>query len=287
MTKPSDFTPARALEVESDPAADEQQRGERQVWLIRIAGVCLLLAAWAVIVLGHSVGSTAFLTETVMVASLGVFGFAAAARAVRVAVNLEKRLRLGLLVHNMELEKLAMQDDLTQLFNRRYFFDRLERELETARAFQRPLSVIAMDLDGLKEINDTHGHRAGDEVLQNVGRFLLGQTRASDIPARVGGDEFAIILPDTPASQAATLMTRLEKRLASLNIVDRNELTLRVRASLGCATHPDAGDTVDELIQQADTAMYVQKRERKTSPDGEEDEGLTPVPDVFRRAESS
>lgn len=285
MTKPSDFTPERALEVEGDPAANEQQRGERQVWLIRIAGVGLLVAGWAVIVLGHSVGSTTFLIETVMVASLGVFGFAAAARAVRVAVNSEKRLRLRLLVHNMELEKLAMQDDLTQLFNRRYFFDRLERELETAKAFQRPLSVIAMDLDGLKEINDTHGHRAGDEVLQNVGRFLLDQTRASDIPARVGGDEFAIILPDTPASQATTLMTRLEQRLASLNIVDRNELTLAIRASLGCATHPDAGETVDELIQQADTAMYVQKKERKTSPSREDDEGLTPVPDVFRRVE--
>ncbi len=287
MTKPSDFTPERVLEVRSDPAANEQKRADREVWLFRISGVGLLLAGWVIMATNHGFGSPTFLIETIVLAGLGAFAFAAAARTVKMAVNTEKRLRLGLLVHNMELEKMAMQDDLTQLFNRRYFFERLERELETAKAFRRPLSVIAMDLDGLKEINDTHGHHAGDEVLQNVGRFLLGQTRACDVPARVGGDEFAIILPDTPAPQASALMTRLEQRLASLNIVDRNELTLTVRASLGYATYPDAGETVDEVIQQADTAMYVQKNEHKGSPLGDENDGLTPVSSVFRRAESS
>ncbi len=287
MTKPSDFTPERVLEVRGDPAANEQKRAEREVWLFRVAGLGLLLAGWVIMVAQHGFGSPTFLIETIVLAGLGVFGFAAAARVVKMAVNTEKRLRLGLLVHNMELEKMAMQDDLTQLFNRRYFFDRLERELETAKAFQRPLSVIAMDLDGLKEINDTHGHHAGDEVLQNVGRFLLGQTRACDVPARVGGDEFAIILPDTPAPQASALMTRLEKRLASLNIVDRNELTLNVRASLGCATSPDAGETADEVIQQADCAMYVQKTKHKVSQPRDENDGLTPVPPVFRQAGSS
>lgn len=287
MTKPSDFTPERVLEVRSDSAANEQKRAEREVWLFRLAGVGLLLAGWVVVATSHGFGSPTFLIETIVLAGLGVFGFAAAARTVRMAVNTEKRLRLGLLVHNMELEKMAMQDDLTQLFNRRYFFDRLERELETAKAIQRPLSVIAMDLDGLKEINDTHGHHAGDEVLENVGRFLLGQIRACDIPARVGGDEFAIILPDTPAPQASTLMTRLEQRLATLNIVDRNELTLTIRASLGCATYPDAGETLDELIQQADTAMYAQKDEHKVGPHRDGHDGLTPVPSVFRRVESS
>ncbi len=287
MTKPSDFTPARVLEVRSDPAANEQKRAGREAWLFRLAGVGLLLVGWVIIATHHSFGSPTFLIETIVLAGLGVFGFAASARTVKMAVNTEKRLRLGLLVHNMELEKMAMQDGLTQIFNRRYFFERLERELETAKAFQRPLSVIAMDLDGLKEINDTHGHRAGDEVLENVGRFLLGQTRACDVPARVGGDEFAIILPDTPAAQASVLMTRLEQRLASLNIVDRNELTLTIRASLGCATFPEAGETVDELIQQADAAMYARKNERKANPDPDGNDGLTPVPSVFRQAEPS
>jgi len=287
VTKPSDFTPERVLEVQGDPAANEKKHADREAWLFRLAGVGLLLAGWVIMAANHGFGSPTFLIETIVLAGLGVFGFAAAARTVRLAVNTEKRLRLGLLVHNMELEKMAMQDDLTQLFNRRYFFERLERELETAKAFQRPLSVIVMDLDGLKGINDTQGHRAGDEVLENVGRFLLGQTRASDVPARVGGDEFAVILPDTPAPQASALMIRLEQRLASLNIVDRNELTLTVRASVGYATYPDAGETADEVIQQADTAMYVQKNEHKVSPPRDGDDALTPVPPVFRRAESS
>ncbi len=287
MTKPSDFTPERVLEIQGGPQADEKKNTNREVWLFRFAGAGLLLASWATLVTQHGFGSPTFLIETIALAGLGAFAFVAASRTVRMAVNTEKRLRLDLLVHNMELEKMAMQDDLTQLFNRHYFFERLERELETAKAFQRPLSVISMDLDGLKEINDTHGHRAGDEVLQNVGRFLLGQIRASDIPARIAGDEFAIIMPDTPAAGAETLMTRLEKRLASLNIVDRNELTLTVRASLGCATYPDAGETVDEVIQQADAAMHAQKNERRTCPPRDENDGLTPVPQVFRRAESS
>ncbi len=287
MTKPSDFTPERVLEVRGDPVANETRHADREAWLFRLAGVGLLLVGSAVVATHHSFGSPAFLIETIVLGGLGVFAFLAAARAVRIAVNTEKRLRLGLLVHNMELEQMAMQDDLTQLFNRNYFFERLERELETAKAFQRPLSVIAMDLDGLRKINDAHGRRAGDEVLQNVGRFLLGQTRASDIPARMAGNEFAIIMPDTPAAQAETLMTRLEKHLASLNIVDRNDLTLTVRASLGCATYPDAGDSVDDVIQQADAAMQVQKDERRASLPSDENDGLTPVPPVFRRAGSS
>jgi len=287
VTKPSDFTPERVLEVRSNSADSEQKRADREVWLFRLAGVGLLLAGWAIIATSHGFGSPTFLIETIVLAGLGVFGFAAAARTVKMAVNTEKRLRLSLLVHSMELEKMAMQDDLTQLFNRPYFFDRLERELETAKAVQRPLSVIAMDLDGLKEINDTHGHQAGDEVLENVGRFLLGQTRACDVPARVGGDEFAIILPDTPAPQASTLMTRLDQRLATLNIVDRNELTLTIRASLGCATYPDAGETVDDVIHEADTAMCVEKTEHKVSSPRDGTDGLTPVPPVFRGTESS
>lgn len=287
MTKPSDFTPDRALEVQDDAVAADTKHGEREAWLVRLAGVGLLLAGWGILTANHGFGSPTFLLETIVLAGLGVFGFVAAARTVRIAVNTEKRLRLGLLVHNMELEKMAMQDDLTQLFNRQYFFERLERELETARAFQRPLSVITMDLDGLKKINDAHGHRTGDEALQNIGRFLLGQTRASDVPARIGGDEFAIIMPDTPAAQASTLVTRLETRLGSLNVVDRNELTLKIRASLGCATYPDAGDSVDEIIQQADAAMRLQKSEHQASPASDANDELTPVPTVFRQAESA
>jgi diguanylate cyclase (GGDEF)-like protein len=288
MSKPSDFTPERVLEVK-EPVARSQKAVDREVWTLRGIGAALLIGGWVLISVHHGLGSAEFVVDTVVLAALGAFAFTAAARARRVSVNTEKRLRLGLLVHNMELENMAMQDDLTQLFNRRYFFDRLERELETAKAFKRPLSVIVMDLDCMKLINDTHGHRVGDEVLQNIGRFLLDQTRASDVPARIGGDEFAIILPDTAAEHAHALTARLAKRLDALNIIDRNELTLTVEASFGCAGYPDTGDTVDEVMQQADAAMYGQKREHKAAPPkaAAGHDGRTPIPPAFRRLETS
>jgi diguanylate cyclase (GGDEF)-like protein len=286
LTKPSDFKPDRVLEIQ-EPVPGNQKNIEREVWIFRLLGIVLLFVGWGLITVEHGFGSSTFTVDTMILAGLGVYAFVAAARTRRISVNTEKRLRLGLLVHNMELENLAMQDDLTQLFNRRYFFDRLERELETAQAFKRPLSVIVLDLDAMKSINDTYGHRTGDEVLQHVGRFLLDQTRASDVPARIGGDEFAIILPDTPVPQADALKIRLSKRLATLDLIDRDDLTLKVEASVGCAGFPDTGDTVDDLMQQADSAMYADKHGRRNGTTRGDGEGLTPVPPVFRRAESS
>jgi diguanylate cyclase (GGDEF)-like protein len=184
-------------------------------------------------------------------------------RTRRMSLNLEKRLRLGLLVHNMELENMAMQDDLTQLFNRRYLFDRLERELDTAKAFKRPLSVIVVDLNQMKAVNDTYGHRAGDEMLAAFGKFLLDHTRASDVPARIGGDEFAIILPDTNERAAHNLKVRLVKRLEAVNMIDRDGLRLVASASFGVAGYPATGETVDDLMNQADADMYAEKRRTK------------------------
>lgn len=286
MTKPSDFTPERVLEVQHPPM-QEPVKAEREVWAFRILGIVLLAAVWAAIVMREGIGSTEFFAQTGALAGLGAYAFAAAARTRRMAVNTEKRLRLGLLVHNMELENMAMQDDLTRLFNRRYFFDRLERELSTAEAFQRPLSVILLDLDDMKRVNDTHGHRVGDELLRNFGKFLLDHTRGSDVPARIGGDEFAIILPDTPVAEARRLQDRLTEKLAKIDIVDNDEVTLQAAVSLGCAGYPETAQTVDELIQQSDSAMYAAKHDHKVNAAlGSAGEARTPVPPAFRKLET-
>lgn len=262
VTKPSDFTPQRVLEVEQ-PVQDDLRSVTRHIWATRgIAGVLLVTA---LAVLAATVGfltSQFFIVAGVLIA-FAAYVFVTERRARKLTVNMEKRLRLGLLVHNMELENMAMQDDLTKLFNRRYLFERLERELDTAKAFKRPLSVIVVDLNSMKFVNDNYGHRIGDELLTAFGRFLLDFTRASDVPARIGGDEFAIILPDTSDRAAQTLRQRLTTRLDAITLVEEDDMTVKVTAAFGVAGYPRNGDSVDELMQQADVDMYTEKASRK------------------------
>ncbi len=260
LTKPSDFTPDRLIEVQATGNADREL--QRHVWLLRIIGGGLLVAGWLAMALLDA-SPRHLIMVTLIFGGLGAYAFVAAARGRRTAVNLERKLRLGLLVHNMELESMAMQDDLTQLFNRRYLFERLEWELQTARAFDRPLSIIMLDMDSMKAVNDTYGHRVGDQLLTSFGRFLLDHTRASDIPARIGGDEFAIILPDTSDKAATILMNRLAKKLESTSLLDDGKAAIKVSASVGLSGYPYGGNSVDAIMQKADAAMYSNKHERK------------------------
>jgi diguanylate cyclase (GGDEF)-like protein len=123
--------------------------------------------------------------------------------------------------------------------------------------------VIVVDLNSMKFVNDNYGHRVGDELLRAFGRFLLDYTRASDVPARTGGDEFAIILPDTSDKAAQVLKQRLAKRLEGLDLVDNDDVRVKVTASFGVSGFPRGGETVDEIIAQADSDMYADKQARK------------------------
>lgn|GEM_PF-1665096 len=288
MTKPSDYSPAEAIEVRN---AGDSRSINRLIWSLRLLGGAFLLAGWFVVSF-HDRGSTRFIFDTLVFAVLAAYAFLAAAFGRRLAVNLEKKLRLQLLVHNMELENMAMRDDLTQLFNRRYLFDRLERELQTARGFQRPLTVLTIDIDSLKAVNDTYGHHMGDKALANFGRFLLNHTRATDVPARIGGDEFAIILSDTSKRGGCTMMERLTRALENFNIIDEDGLTLRLAASIGMSGYPWTGDSVDAIMQEADASMYAQKQARKkaysTAPeDGNNGAETAPVPTIFGRTDDA
>ena len=165
---------------------------------------------------------------------------------------------------SQRLRNLAYRDALTDLYNHRYFYEQLSHEVERAQRYGRPVSIILLDLDNFKDVNDTYGHLMGDKLLALMGQVIKDQVRASDIPARYGGDEFAIILPDTPRAAAEATAEKLAGAIASgrTNAGPLSE-SLPISASFGVACCPDDARTVAELLQRADTRVYKAKA---TSP---------------------
>ena len=152
-----------------------------------------------------------------------------------------------------ELRALAQEDPLTGLPNRRAFMRDLESELERTRRHGRPLALVLCDVDDLKHINDTHGHPGGDRALCAVGRALRDCLRAGDTAFRIGGDEFAVLLPETTAEQAAIVGARI----AAVAPHDADRIP---RLSCGIAAAPGDGDDAETLIARADAALYATKR---------------------------
>lgn len=153
-----------------------------------------------------------------------------------------------------ELEQLAATDDLTGVANRRRFREELAREFATARRHRQPLSLLLVDLDGFKTVNDDHGHEHGDRLLAAVAILLRRYARESDLVARIGGDEFALLLPQTNKQQAQELARRL--RCA----IGEHSPSPGITASIGSATlQPD--DDAGELLRAADRDLYAKKRQ--------------------------
>ena len=162
------------------------------------------------------------------------------------------------------LYQRATRDTLTGLGNRAFFDDQLHQALAMARRKQEGFGLLLVDMDGLKSINDSHGHPAGDAAIRVLAARLRALTRESDVAARLGGDEFALILPSTGDRESA--MRGAEKIGAGLEgpfVLDGREHA--VGASLGLAFFPEDGDDADTLIARADQAMYAAKRARKAA----------------------
>jgi len=159
------------------------------------------------------------------------------------------------------LQDLSVRDPLTGLFNHREFYRLLTEELERARRYRHPLSVLMLDLDYFKKVNDTYGHQAGDHALTAVTGLIVRELRRVDEIARYGGEEFAIILPETSGAEAMAFADRIRQAVASLSVSVSKTEEINLTVSIGFAVYPYDAETGDELVNMADKALYRAKNE--------------------------
>ena len=158
-------------------------------------------------------------------------------------------------IRNARLEDLSFKDALTDVYNRRYFMVRIEEEWKRHSRFAEPVSLVLLDLDHFKEVNDRFGHRAGDEALKEVARLLTTHSRNFTIVTRYGGDEFAVLLVNTPKARAVSYAQRIRE------VIERRHFAHgTVTVSLGVASLPEDAANSDDLVVAADKALYEAKR---------------------------
>jgi diguanylate cyclase (GGDEF)-like protein len=175
------------------------------------------------------------------------------------AIALDNALRIE------RVEALSVTDDLTQLYNSRYLSQVLRRETKRASRSVRPLSLLFIDLDGFKAVNDSHGHLAGSSALVEAAVVIRVNARETDIVARFGGDEFALVLPDTGTEGAAMVGERIREKIAAHRFLRKDGLDIKLTVSVGVATLPDVAASAEQLVQAADEAMYWVKEHGKNN----------------------
>ncbi|MBK7859511.1 MAG: sensor domain-containing diguanylate cyclase [Archangiaceae bacterium] len=157
-----------------------------------------------------------------------------------------------------KVQELTLSDEHTGLYNSRFLISTLERETERAQRFARPVSVLFLDIDEFKQVNDTRGHLVGSAVLKALGKVLLDAVRSVDSVCRYGGDEFAVLLLETHLERARVVAERIRHAVAGHEFVIEGQ-PVRVTVSVGYAAFPEHGKTARELLRAADTAMYAAK----------------------------
>lgn len=200
-------------------------------------------------------------------------GFSPVSRYLRAVVQV-----LGNVYQLTRSRDLAMRDDLTKAFNRRFFESYLDEEIERARRYGALFSIIFLDLDDLKTVNNFFGHLTGSRTLQEVAKRILNAVRGIDKVVRFGGDEFCIILPQTDSDQAAAVANRVRRSIGDSSFKLEPEIEISVTASFGIATYPTHAMTKEDLIRQADQAMYRVKSTTKNAI------GVATVEDATRPA---
>jgi diguanylate cyclase (GGDEF)-like protein len=157
-----------------------------------------------------------------------------------------------------KVQRVAITDGLTGLYNHRYFQERLSHELKRALRQEQPVSLLLLDIDHFKKVNDDYGHPFGDEVLKRISRELSNVARDIDLVARYGGEEFVVILGNAGRRDCKKVAERIRKKVEALSFDCEGE-TVKTTVSLGGATFPEDGKTKEELIRHADQALYHSK----------------------------
>ena len=160
----------------------------------------------------------------------------------------------------LRLRQLSRTDELTGLFNRRYFMQRLVQELARYRPYGRPTSVVLFDFDHFKRINDIHGHPAGDQVLVSVGKLLRDRLRTNDIPARLGGEEFALLLPETGLQEAVGVADKVRQMVMEQVFASEAGRHFDTSITCGVSSFHGAEEKVEAMLHRADRNLYEGKR---------------------------
>ncbi|NIP29919.1 MAG: diguanylate cyclase [Candidatus Dadabacteria bacterium] len=170
-----------------------------------------------------------------------------AAKAIRYSTNVK------------EIKELAIKDGLSGLYNHRHFKELFSNIISRALRYPEKVSLILIDFDNFKQINDEYGHLAGDKIIKEIGKTIMESTRDIDISARYGGDEFAILLPNTNDHGSVVVANKIKSGFKNKEII-YNDVEIQAKFSVGIATFPDDAETIDQLFKKADSALYEAKR---------------------------
>ena len=235
----------------------------RHFFLKRGVGIGVVYLAFGSILVSVLI---TFLVSNIFRSPAGPLGYSIAIIVPAIVASVAGYITLSLYFEleqsRQEIHALAITDDLTQTYNRRYFFELAEREFERSRRNGRSLAIVLFDIDDFKQVNDNHGHLVGDLVLQEICRACQVVVRLYDVFARFGGEEFIFLLPDTDELRARAFADRL-RQLISKQVVSFNGTTIQTTVSVGTAIFNPRRDTLDDLINRADNALYAAKRSGK------------------------
>ena len=256
MQRNTDVTAGESL-------ARDEETINRAVWISRFLALALTAGVVAFFVITQADASWQYVVYPLLAGLPLAYGIVSARYIRLMHVGLLRRYQAHLMLRAIELEKMASHDGLTELYNRRYFYERFQEGLARARASKQTLALIVLDIDGLKKINDEYGHAVGDVMIASLAKVIEKHIRTSDVPARLGGDEFAILMPDTDKRGAFALAQRLWQELEEQPMYEHDGMRLMLNVSIGVSGFPWGGEDVDEMMHWADSDMYANKVSRR------------------------